>query len=94
MAKEIRALDSDFHALADFLKAELAKADAEERAIHLRSHADFLAFVHVALEEAARVLGVSLGYIAGQIAALYEDVSGGFARGWRDGIARGRGVRQ
>jgi hypothetical protein len=84
----------DFESLANYLKGELDRIEADERAIHLRSRADFFAFANAALETLAHTLGISLGFLAGEITALYEATTKSFGEGWRRGFERGRGAQR
>ena len=83
--------EADFNALAAYLQAELARSDAETRAVRLASEASFSQWAHSVLEAIAADLGLAIGYLVGFIGGLYESAKTGFTGGFREGLKRGRG---
>jgi hypothetical protein len=93
VSRDIGPSGADFNALTGFLRNELERLKADERAIHLASSKSFVRWAEVAIGAFAESLGITLGLLAGQLVAVYESVKGGFSTGWRTGFDRGRGNR-
>ena len=91
MSREIASDGTDFHALADYLRSELERLDADEQAIHLASSRSFAQWAKTAVSQVAESLGLTLGFLAGHVVAVYENVREDFSKGWRRGFDRGRG---
>jgi hypothetical protein len=91
MSREIASEGTDFYALANYLRGELDRLDADERAIHLASSHSFAQWAETALSQVAESLGLTLGFLAGHIVAVYEGMKESFSTGWRKGFDRGRG---
>lgn len=91
MSREIASDGTDFNALTNFLKGELDRLDADKRAIHLASTRSFARWAEAAIGQVAESLGVTLGFLAGHLVAVYENVKEGFSGGWRKGFDIGRG---
>lgn len=91
MGREARPDDeADFDALATYLRGELERLNADERAIRLRSSRSFASWAENVLGAFAEATGVTVGFLLGQVAAVYDTVAEGWTRGWRRGIERGR----
>jgi hypothetical protein len=80
----------DFNTLVQFLEGELARADADERAIVMASQRSFAMWAQNAIGAVAESLGLSVGFLAGYLAGIYHEIRDGFRSGWRKGIEKGR----
>jgi len=82
---------ADFNTLAEYLRAELERNAADQRAIYLASEQSFATWAHTVLEHIAEKLGVAIGYLVGLASGAYESIKGGFSKGFEAGLRRGRG---
>jgi hypothetical protein len=83
--------DADFNVLTEYLRAELERSAADQRAVHLASEESFAKWAQDVLGHIAEKLGVALGYLAGLAQGAYESIKGGFGKGFEAGFRRGRG---
>lgn len=91
MGREVEPDEADFNVLANYLRQELDKMAADERAVHLSSSHSFASWAKLVVGGMAESLGLSLGLLAGHIVDAYETVKNNFASGWREGFNHGRG---
>lgn len=91
MNRDIDASQVDYEVLKSYLKAELARSEDSTRRIVLRSSESFGSWAQAAVALVAEKLGMTLGFIAGWSAALFDEVRSSYRRGWNSGISRGRG---
>jgi hypothetical protein len=91
MTREIQPGEADFNVLADYLRQELDKMAADERAVHLTTSHSFATWAKSVVGGMAESLGLSLGLLAGHLVDTYETVKRSFSSGWREGLDRGRG---
>jgi hypothetical protein len=82
---------ADFNTLTEYLRAELERNAADQRAIYLASEHSFAAWAHKVLEQIAEKLGIAIGYLVGLATGAYESIKGGFSKGFEAGLRRGRG---
>lgn len=81
----------DFNALTEYLRAELDRNSADQRAIQLASEESFAKWAQAVLGHIAEKFGVALGYLVGLAQGAYESIKSGFGKGFEAGFRRGRG---
>lgn len=82
---------ADFNTLREYLRGELERQAADQRAITLATQESFAKWAHTVLEHVATALGVAIGYLVGLATGAYESVKEGFGSGFKEGFRRGRG---
>ena len=79
-----------FYDLVNLCRSELARIDVDSRDMHLVSKESFRKWMMHALSAVAEKLGLAVGHIVAVLDDVYESVKGGFARGFREGMKKGR----